>query len=500
MRFLVLVIVLFSMGCTNSHNSKHEHDEHGNHVTDDDRTTQSITQYSDSVELFVEFPQLAENKVSDFTCHFTYVEKHKPVQSGELTVSLIQGKKGIRNSAKFLRTGIFGTALKPTSSGWHKLQFDLKTASKSTSFVIDSVWVGSKDELQSNSAQKEKSGNEITFLKEQAWKIDFQTAQTQEKAVYQTIPTSGIWRVAPSDHLTLVAPINGRVNFELGSIMVGSRVKKGDVLITLQSDGLTGDNHEAEVQKAKAILEQAEANFARKKKLYTSKVVSEADFMKAEQDYEIAKTNHDNLTLNYSLKGKHVTIPFDGYIKEVSAENGSFVTQGRSLFTIAHHTSSLLEVQISPAYTTALAQIHDVWYQPKLVKWSSLNATSGKIVSITDEVDPEHPLLSVFAEIYDDVHFPEGSFTEVQISYGSGHKAIVIPESALLENYGQYHVIVQLDGENYERRPVSIGNRNGNDVEITEGLALNEWVVCTGAYQVKMAAMSGDAPSHGHSH
>ena len=95
---------------------------------------------------------------------------------------------------------------------------------------------------------------------------------------------------------------------------------------------------------------------------------------------------------------------------------------------------------------------------------------------------------------------PEGSFTEVQLSVGKPRKSTVIPTSSLLEDYGSYSVIVELSGESFERRPVTIGRKNGNLVEITSGLEVGEMVVSIGAYQVKMAAMSGAVPAHGHDH
>ena len=59
---------------------------------------------------------------------------------------------------------------------------------------------------------------------------------------------------------------------------------------------------------------------------------------------------------------------------------------------------------------------------------------------------------------------------------------------------------MQLSGETFERRPVSIGRENGDYIEIIEGLTAEEVVVTEGAYQVKMASMSGDVPAHGHAH
>jgi hypothetical protein len=129
-----------------------------------------------------------------------------------------------------------------------------------------------------------------------------------------------------------------------------------------------------------------------------------------------------------------------------------------------------------------------------------LKEKGGKILSVGKEVETNQPLLSVFAEVNEGVQMPEGSFTEVQLAVGKGIKSAVIPVSALLEDYGKYTVIVQRSGESFERRNVIIGQQNGSEVEIMEGLRPGEVVVAKGAYQVKMASMSGQAPAHGHAH
>jgi multidrug efflux pump subunit AcrA (membrane-fusion protein) len=95
---------------------------------------------------------------------------------------------------------------------------------------------------------------------------------------------------------------------------------------------------------------------------------------------------------------------------------------------------------------------------------------------------------------------PQGSFTKVQIEVGNKAPGLLVPESALLEDYGSYSVIVELSGESFERRPVILGRRNGEQVEIKRGLDEGEIVVTKGAYQVKMASMSGQTPAHGHAH
>ena len=129
-----------------------------------------------------------------------------------------------------------------------------------------------------------------------------------------------------------------------------------------------------------------------------------------------------------------------------------------------------------------------------------MKESGGSILSVGQEVTREEPLIPVFARVNMPVRVPQGSFTEVQIGVGDGTNTLVVPESALLEDYGKYSVMVQLSGEMYEKRPVEVGKRNGHLAEITSGLLKGEFVVTRGAYQVKMASMSASVPGHGHEH
>lgn len=270
--------------------------------------------------------------------------------------------------------------------------------------------------------------------------------------------------------------------------------------MTVSSTGLTSNNLGAEIQKARADYEQAKSEYERKKELYESKIVPKSEFEQVEQKYQIAKTNYETLSSGYSGGGKQVIAPIGGFIKSIQAVNGGFANQGDALVTVTSHKSSLLEVQVSPKYSAELKNIRNIWYQPKEGAWSNLNEKGGKILSVDKEVEANQPLISVFAEVNEGVEMPEGSFTEAQLAVGSAMESLVIPVSCLMEDYGNYSVIVQLSGESFERRNVTLGKRNGSEVEIIKGLSFGEVVVTKGAYQVKMASMSGQAPAHGHAH
>ncbi|MEQ9229437.1 MAG: efflux RND transporter periplasmic adaptor subunit [Cyclobacteriaceae bacterium] len=503
MRYIIVILSLLVFSCQSTEDHRHAHDENGGHSqVSEGKPTVDFTVWTDQTELFVEFPTLVVGVTSRFAAHFTVLNGHQPAREGSVTVSLIKGEKGIRHKVDAPTSpGIFTPSLQPKEAGVYQLVFELKTPAFSDRIVLNDIPVFvSLEEAEKALGGEEENGNAMTFLKEQAWKMEFQTAAVLKKKVFQTIPTSGIWKVAPSDYQTLVAPTSGRVSFGSGVLTEGSAVNKGQVLMTISSEGLTSNNLSAEIQKAKADYEQAKSEYDRKKELYESKIVPRAEFEQVEQKYRVTKTNYETLSSGYSGGGKQIIAPMNGFIKSIQPVNGGFADQGDALVTVTSYKSSLLEVQVSPSYSKELQNIQNIWYQPGKGKWSSLKANGGRILSVGKEVEANQPLISVFAEVNEGVEMPEGSFTEAQLAVGTAAESLVVPISCLMEDYGNYSVIVQLSGESFERRNVVLGKRNGSEVEIVTGLQEGEVVVTKGAYQVKMASMSGQAPAHGHAH
>ena len=503
MKYLVMILAGLFLSCHSQGGSGHAHDAAGNHIqetTEIPRLDHTI--WTGKTELFVEFPALITGKQSRFAAHFTVLDKHQAVREGSVTVSLIKGNSGIRQTVDAPSSpGIFSPVLQPEAAGIYQLVFDLKTNGYSDKIVIDDVEVYSSEEeaIKSLDTGAEDDGS-ISFLKEQAWKMEFQTDKAIIKEVYESIPTSGTWQVAPGDYHSSVATAGGKVQFVIRNLTSGRQVSKGEVIMAISGSGLSTKNLNAEVQKAKAVFDQAQAEYNRKKELYEAQIIPKSEWEQVEQKYLIAKENYQSLSKNYSGRGKQITAPFSGYIKSISVKNGDFVSEGDELFVLTDSRSSVLEVQVSSQYTNALRNIQDIWYQTENNVWSNLQQNKGSVLSVEKNVSAQKPMLSVFARVNEAVNMPEGSFTEVNIAVGKPEAGVVIPVSALLEDYGNYSVIVQLSGESFERRNIIPGRRNGNEVEIKKGLNADEVVVTRGAYQVKMASMSGQAPAHGHAH
>lgn len=498
MRYILMICIsLFLFSCGSNEEEGHAHDAEGNHLSSGVPAI-SKTVWTDQTELFVEFPALVEGKTSKFAAHFTKLEQHQPVPEGSVTVSLIKGDRGIRQKMDSPSSpGIFSLALQPKEPGTYDLVFDLKTPEYSDRIVVEDVQVyGSVAEASENMEEAEEG--DISFLKEQAWKMDFQTEPVTEGEVYDIVHTSGVWQAAPGTYKTLAAGANGMVNFVSENLTEGTEVKRGQLLMNVSSEGLSANNVQAEIAQAKARYDQAKAEYERKKELYEDKIVPKAEFEKVESDFRVAESNYRALASNYGAGGKQVRAPFDGFIKSISISNGDYVEQGANLITIGTDRSGLLKTQLSASSNPTKESIASIWYRNESGNWNEVDGES--ILSVGKKVEDRKPMIPVYVKVDDVVEMPEGSFTEVQIALGKAESGIVVPEAALLEDYGNYSVILQVSGESFEQRPVKIGKRNGQQVQVLSGLQPGDVVVTTGAYQVKIASMSGQTPAHGHEH
>ena len=372
-RLLMLMIAVVFLSCNESANTGHSHGEGGSHThAEDGRPTVSQTIWTDQTELFVEYPSLVVGQVSRFAAHFTILDKHQPVREGSVTVSLIKGNEGIRQQVDGPSSpGIFTPSLRPKEVGTYTLIFEVKTASLTDKIVVNNITVFASEEEAKGSEVSGENGNAISFLKEQAWKMGFQTAAVTESEIYDVISTHGIWRVAPSDDLVLVAPATGVLKFKPRFFTEGKEISVGEVLMEVTSSDLTANNLEAEVQKAKVTLDQREAAFNRISELYESKIVSKTDYEKAKEQYLLAKTHYKTLTTGYTGKGKQVKAPFNGFILEMYAKNGTYTEQGTPLLKVTIDENHMLETKVATRYAAALENINDLLYQNGEGGWSS---------------------------------------------------------------------------------------------------------------------------------
>jgi RND family efflux transporter MFP subunit len=185
-------------------------------------------------------------------------------------------------------------------------------------------------------------------------------------------------------------------------------------------------------------------------------------------------------------------------VAEVRSSPGANITQGDQLLRI---------VAVDDVYVLANVPESDAHRLGQLagaeIETPGLNSTlaAGRLVSKSSFIDPQSRTLSVIYAVPNPARrLAVGQSVFVRLFLSARTKAVTVPESAIVDDGGRPVVFIQHEGESFSRRPVTLGIRESDLVQVTEGLKPGERVVTRGAYLVRLAALSTQIPAHGHVH
>ncbi len=490
---LTILAFLFA-GCA----GKQEQEEHEHGLE-----PLAYTLYSDKSEVFVEFKPLIVGRASKFAAHFTILgEFFLPLTEGSVTLSLIVDGKGIKQTSDTPSVpGIYRLALNPTTAGTGKLVFDIRTKNFTDQIILENVKVYA-DEKTALAEQPEESGSsDITYLKEQAWKVEFANAPVKKQPFSNIIKTSGQILSAPGDEMIVTAKASGIVLFSGNKTIIGSEINVETILFTITSGDLAEGNIDVNYKEAKANYEKTKADYDRAKELVKDKIVSEKDFQDTKLKFDNAQTAFNTIAKNYSANGQTVSSSMNGFVKNIFVTEGQFVEAGTPLAAISKNKKLILQANVSQKYFNKLSAITSANFKTtdneKIYSTQELN---GKVISYGKSASANSPFIPVTFEIDNTGNIIPGSVAEVYLKSFPIPDALVIPVTSLIEEQGNFFVYVQTEGESFQKREIKLGATDGINVQVLSGITEGERVVTKGAYQIKLSTASGTLPAHGHEH
>lgn len=463
----------------------------------------AYTLYTDNTEMFVEFKPLVVGSTSKFAAHFTVLgENFKPLTDAKITVSLIIGSSGIKNAVDAPSSpGIFRLALEPKTAGTGTLVFDIVTKDYTDKITIENVVVY-PDEKTALEKQPESTENgDISYLKEQAWKVDFANIAVKKQTFNDVIKTSGQILSAPGDEMIVTAKASGVVIFAGKNAIVGSAVNAGNSLFTITGADMTENNIDASVNEARNNFLKAKSDYERSKLLVADKIVSEKDHQQVKLQFENAQRAYSTISKNYSSKGQNILSPMSGFVKDILVTEGQYVAAGTPLATISKNKRLLIQANVSQSYFNRLPSITSANFKtPQSEIVYNTSDLDGKIVSYGKSASANSPFIPVTFEVNNTGQLISGSIIEVYLKSSAIPDALILPTSSLIEEQGTFYVYVQTGGESFQKREVKLGASDGLHVQVLSGIQENERVVTKGGYQIKLSSASGALPAHGHEH
>ena len=341
-------------------------------------------------------------------------------------------------------------------------------------------------------------GEGIAFTKAQAEAAGLQVETIEELPFYGVIKTSGHIQAPAGSEAVVVAASSGVLCYTDPSIVEGKAVTKDQALAGVSAKKLQDGDP---LVKARLAYETALAEYERAQRLVDDKIISAKEFEQIRLRYETAKTTYEGQAQGMTAKGASVTSPMSGYIKQLLVANGEFVEVGQPIAVVTQARRLQLRAEVSEQHYSQLPKVSAAYFSPsytdRLYKTAEMN---GCLVAYgRAAVEGTSHYLPVTFEFDNVGDIIPGTYAEVYLLTTPEEGVVSVPISALTEEQGLYYAYVQVCDEEFMKREVHPGRRNGERVEILHGLHHGDRVVTQGAYQVKLASVTTAIP-HGHAH
>ena len=286
----------------------------------------------------------------------------------------------------------------------------------------------------------------------------------------------------------------------------GSRIKKGDLLYTLESQPFEEKvaTRMSSVAEVKTMLAKNKGDLDRIEPLAKINAVSKSDLDSAQATYDASLSSLEAAKANLraakiELSYTRIKSPIDGIIGKTQAKVGDFVGKDPSpviLNTVSHVSTILVTFFITETQYLEFArhvmktdstqsETREDNFQMILVD-GSLYEHAGSLDFIDRDVD------TTTGAILAQASFPNpekllrpGQFTKLRVEAQIIKDAILIPQRCVREIQGLYSVFVVDSNNTVQTREIEVGTKIGSAWMITKGLEAGERVIYEGLQRVR---------------
>jgi membrane fusion protein, heavy metal efflux system len=528
----LLATVLAVTGCPAS--------DHGHPHAGDEPRTDATTVHSGRHQLFIEHRLLVAGVSTKFVTHVTDDITGEPRREGSITyvLRLGDGAPTEVTAEEPDRAGIYEVMLTfPSAGAWHvSVKIPWTEGLNEVALPERTVFASAEDAAKSPEGE-EVSG--ISFLKEQGWKVPVIVERATRRSIVERVRLPGDVEALPSRQAFVTPPVAGTLQPPPeGAIpRPGDRVEAGQV-VALLVPPLAGPDlltflsgrqqlealrvqlatQEAEAraraERAAAVLDLARRAHTRVRELEeaaSAERIAAAEQGAATKLAEMLAETRANLAggggdadLSKGLPAVPLRAPIAGFVASVHASRGEHVTPERALLRIVDTSVVGVEARVPEASVRRLGEGRSAFVEALDAPRELVPLTGdgvGRFLYVGHEVDEATRTVPLVWEVEN----PKGALRpgqtlDVHVETSRAESVVAVPASALVAEDARWVVFVELAGETYERRDVTLGIRSGEWVEVRSGLAEGECVVSHGGLAIRLASVSNVIPAHGHAH
>lgn len=311
--------------------------------------------------------------------------------------------------------------------------------------------------------------------------------------IMKTVATGS---VVPRFEIEIKPQVSGIID-EL-YIEAGDRIEKGQVIakIKIIPDMVTLNAAETRLNRSRISYDDSQNDFDRQQKLYEKNVISFEEFKKARVNYESAKEELSAAENNLDLIKNGVTkkaltatntlvrSTIEGMVLDVPVEVGNSVIQantfnaGTSIASVANMGDIIFEGKVDETEVGKIKIGMPIELEIGAIENQKFDAT---LEYISPKGKTENGAIQF--EIKANVNLKEGQFIRAGYSANANivlerkDSVMVIPEGMLkFQNDSSFVEILKNDNPEFEKRFVKTGISDGINIEITQGLKLEDKV------------------------
>ena len=309
-------------------------------------------------------------------------------------------------------------------------------------------------------------------------------------------------KIEPRDEILIKPQISGIIDEVYKE--AGQKIKKGEVIAKVKVIPELGQLNSAEsrVRLAEINARQGETDFARMKKLFESKLISSEEYEKSEvavkQAREELQTAKDNLEIvkegitknKASFSSTLIRSTIDGLILDVPVKAGNSVimsntfNDGTTIATVANMNDLIFRGNIDE---TEVGRIHEGMPLKLPVKITLGALQNMEFDAQLEYISPKGVEenganqfeIKAAITVPDSITIRSGYSANAEIVLARASKVLAVPESTVEFKNDSTFIYVLTDSvpsQKFSRRAVITGMSDGIQIEIKNGLNVNEKV------------------------
>jgi RND family efflux transporter MFP subunit len=304
------------------------------------------------------------------------------------------------------------------------------------------------------------------------------TTKVESEDVVRSVPATG--SIYPWQEVIVGAEVGG---YRVAAVLVdvGTKVKKGQVLVQLAGDMLQADldSKRAAMRSAEASEINASAALRRGEQVKSSGALSAADLDRLQSEHVAAQARVDTASADLrtaELRAQYASVraPDSGTVTSRTVSVGQIAQAGQEMLRMLRQNRVEWRAEVPEALLSRI-QVG----QSATVTAVDGTTVQGKVRAVAPTVQTNNRTGLVYVDITGGDARP-GMFARGEIAAGKG-AALLLPVTSVVMQDGYSYVFVVNDKNVVERRRVTQVGVRGDNMEISEGVTAGEIIAFKGA-------------------